>query len=88
MWSSWGTGCTGLLTDGAQIKFDWDRNYWIYDMASIEGTLSSQGSANPTDLSFLTTQLRSLPSEARRYLLWAALLGETCVLASRLLVVL
>ncbi|KAI5897382.1 histidine kinase [Schizophyllum commune H4-8] len=59
------------------IKFDWDRNYWIYDMASIEGTLSSQGSANPTDLSFLTTQLRSLPSEARRYLLWAALLGET-----------
>ena len=57
-------------------------------MASIEGTLSSQGSANPTDLSFLTTQLRSLPSEARRYLLWAALLGETCVLSSRLFVVL
>ena len=75
MWSSWGKGCTGLLTYGAQIKFDWDRNYWIYDMASIEGTLSSQGSANPTDLSFLTTQLRSprrgdtcsgLPCSARR----------------------
>ncbi|KAL1747326.1 histidine kinase [Schizophyllum fasciatum] len=59
------------------IKFDWDRNFWVFDMALIEGSLSVQGSANPTDLSFLTTQLRSLPSEARRYLLWAALLGET-----------
>ncbi|TRM62878.1 histidine kinase [Schizophyllum amplum] len=59
------------------IKFDWDRNFWVYDMRAIEGTMAEQGSTNPTDLSFLTTQLRSLPSEARRYILWAALLGET-----------
>ncbi|KAF8912937.1 dual-domain HisK/Mak2 protein kinase [Gymnopilus junonius] len=48
-----------------------------YDMAAIERTLADQKFSDPTDLTFLTTRLRELPEEARKYLLWAAFFGET-----------
>ncbi|KDR85277.1 hypothetical protein GALMADRAFT_218372 [Galerina marginata CBS 339.88] len=59
------------------IKFNWEHNYWIYDMPGIENSLSNQKISDPTDLTFLITQLRELPEEARKYLLWAAFFGET-----------
>lgn len=48
-------------------------------MEAIEGTFVDRHISDPTDLTFLTERLRELPEEARKYLTWAALFGETCV---------
>ncbi|TFK40893.1 dual-domain HisK/Mak2 protein kinase [Crucibulum laeve] len=59
------------------ITFDWEHNYWLYDMLAIEGSLSNQKISDPTDLTFLVSHMRELPEEARKYLTWAAFFGET-----------
>ncbi|KAK0208888.1 hypothetical protein DFS33DRAFT_1254916 [Desarmillaria ectypa] len=58
------------------ITFNWERNSWQYDMAAIESSLDTEKTLDPTDLTFLVSQLRELPKEARKYLTWAALFGE------------
>ncbi|RXW16010.1 hypothetical protein EST38_g9848 [Candolleomyces aberdarensis] len=59
------------------IKFIWEKNHWEYDMEAIQGTFVDRHISDPTDLTFLTSRLRELPEEARKYLTWAALFGET-----------
>ncbi|KAJ2919335.1 hypothetical protein MD484_g1075, partial [Candolleomyces efflorescens] len=59
------------------IEFSWDENHWHYDMDAIQGTFVDRHISDPTDLTFLTERLRELPEEARKYLSWAALFGET-----------
>ncbi|KAK0233760.1 dual-domain HisK/Mak2 protein kinase [Armillaria fumosa] len=59
------------------ITFNWERNSWQYDMAAIESSLDTEKTLDPTDLTFLVSQLRELPEEARKYLIWAALFGES-----------
>ncbi|KAF8167825.1 hypothetical protein B0H34DRAFT_645007 [Crassisporium funariophilum] len=59
------------------ITFDWEHNHWIYDISTIEGSLVNQRISDPTDLTFLTSHMRELPEEARKYLTWAAFFGET-----------
>jgi predicted ATPase/serine/threonine protein kinase len=59
------------------ITFNWEHNYWIFDMNAIEGSLSDQKTSDPTDLTFLISHLRELPEETRKYLVWAAFFGET-----------
>lgn len=48
-----------------------------YDIKAIEGSVANQKISDPTDLSFLISQFRELPEEARKYLTWAVLFGET-----------
>jgi len=48
-----------------------------YDMDAIKASLSGQKAANPSDLSFLITQMRQFPEDARKYLIWATFFGET-----------
>ncbi|THH17217.1 hypothetical protein EW146_g3550 [Bondarzewia mesenterica] len=60
------------------INFDWERNCWQYDMATIESTLLSQKVlSDPNNLSYLTSHLRQLPEDARRYIIWASFFGST-----------
>ncbi|KAF9015434.1 dual-domain HisK/Mak2 protein kinase [Cyathus striatus] len=59
------------------INFDWDHNYWTYDMDVIEKSTTNQKMTDPTDLSFLISHMRELPEETRKYLIWAAFFGET-----------
>ncbi|KAI0307475.1 histidine kinase [Multifurca ochricompacta] len=61
-----------------QITFDWDRNCWQYDLPEIEKVLLSQKLvADPNDISYLTSHLRKLPVDARKYLVWASCFGAT-----------
>lgn len=50
-----------------------------YDVIAVEESLGSKTISDPTDLSFLISNLRELPEEARKYMRWAAMFGETCV---------
>ncbi|KAJ7022028.1 hypothetical protein C8F04DRAFT_1139170 [Mycena alexandri] len=59
------------------IKFNWDQNNWEFDVVAAEASLGSQKISDPTDLSFLISNLRELPDDAKRYLRWAAMFGET-----------
>ena len=68
-----------------QIKFDWEKNHWTYDMMAIKGSFVDQHVSDPTDLNFLVEHLRSLPEEARKYLTWAVFFGETWAAISDLL---
>jgi hypothetical protein len=49
-----------------------------FDVLAAEESLGSKKISDPTDLSFLLSNLRELPDEARKYLRWAAMFGETC----------
>lgn len=46
-------------------------------MKAIEESMIGQKTSDPTDLTFLCEHMRSLPEEARRYLIWAVFFGET-----------
>ena len=46
-------------------------------MLAIEGSFMNKAISDPTDLSFLRSQMRELPEEAKKYLTWAAFFGET-----------
>ncbi|KAG6896745.1 hypothetical protein C0992_006407 [Termitomyces sp. T32_za158] len=46
-------------------------------MAAIEGDAHNHNILNPTDPKYLTSHMRELPEEARKYLTWAAFFGET-----------
>ncbi|KAJ7139584.1 dual-domain HisK/Mak2 protein kinase [Mycena epipterygia] len=59
------------------IIFNWEHNNWDYDIAAVEESLGSKTISDPTDLSFLISNLRELPEEARKYIRWAAMFGET-----------
>ncbi|KAJ7459518.1 hypothetical protein B0H11DRAFT_2060049, partial [Mycena galericulata] len=59
------------------IKYNWERNYWDFDVLAVEESLGSKKTSDPTDLSFLISNLRELPEEAKKYLRWAAMFGET-----------
>ncbi|KAJ7480148.1 hypothetical protein B0H11DRAFT_2026757 [Mycena galericulata] len=59
------------------IKYNWERNYWDFDVLAAEESLGSKKTSDPTDLSFLISNLRELPEEAKKYLRWAAMFGET-----------
>ncbi|KAI9445552.1 histidine kinase [Lactarius indigo] len=60
------------------ITFDWDRNCWRYNLPEIERTLLSQKLVvDPNDISYLTSHLRKLPVDARKYLVWASSFGAT-----------
>ncbi|KAF6766466.1 dual-domain HisK/Mak2 protein kinase [Ephemerocybe angulata] len=59
------------------ISFNPEKNYWEYDMQAIEGSFVDNHISDPTDLTFLLERMRELPEEARKYLTWAALFGET-----------
>ncbi|KAI0005369.1 hypothetical protein BJV74DRAFT_875326 [Russula compacta] len=49
-----------------------------YDLPEIERTLLSQKLVvNPNDISYLTSHLRKLPGDARKYLVWASCFGAT-----------
>ncbi len=49
-------------------------------MNGITMTLESEKVSDPTDLTFLISQLRALPSDARKYLTWAGFFGERYVI--------
>ncbi|KII94402.1 hypothetical protein PLICRDRAFT_695401 [Plicaturopsis crispa FD-325 SS-3] len=60
------------------ITFNWEKNYWQYDMKAIEATAANQHMlSDPSDLTFLVAHLRELPDDARKYLIWAAFFGST-----------
>ncbi|KAJ3761553.1 dual-domain HisK/Mak2 protein kinase [Lentinula raphanica] len=59
------------------ITFNWELNHWEYNLADIEASMDSSPKSDPTDLSFLVSQFRELPEEARKYMLWAIFFGET-----------
>ncbi|KAJ7226000.1 dual-domain HisK/Mak2 protein kinase [Mycena pura] len=59
------------------IKFNWEHNNWDFDVVAAEENLESKKISDPTDLSFLISNLRQLPEEAQKYLAWAAMFGET-----------
>ncbi|KAJ7356807.1 dual-domain HisK/Mak2 protein kinase [Mycena albidolilacea] len=59
------------------IKFNWEHNHWDFDILAAEESLGSKKISDPTDLTFLISNLRELPDEAKKYLRWAALFGET-----------
>ncbi|KAF7367339.1 Histidine kinase [Mycena sanguinolenta] len=59
------------------IKFNWEHNHWDFDIVASEESLGSKKTSDPTDLTFLISNLRELPEEAKKYLRWAALFGET-----------
>ncbi|KAI0320977.1 histidine kinase [Amylostereum chailletii] len=60
------------------IEYDWDRNRWRFDLASVEASLMVQRNVtDPNDVSYLISQLRELPSDARRYIIWASFFGST-----------
>ncbi|OCH84424.1 histidine kinase [Obba rivulosa] len=60
------------------IKFNWDRNWWEYDISAIESSLLDKKMvADPSDLSYLISHLRELSDEARKYILWASFFGPT-----------
>lgn len=61
-----------------QITFNWEKNYWEYDMSAIEPSLhGSKMIADPTDLTFLRDHFRELPEDAKKFLLWASFFGPT-----------
>lgn len=66
-----------MLQRQRHITFNWERNHWKYDMLAIEGSLMNKAISDPTDLGFLISRMKELPEEARKYLTWAALFGET-----------
>ncbi|KZT22094.1 histidine kinase [Neolentinus lepideus HHB14362 ss-1] len=60
------------------ITFDWERNYWQFNMPAIEATyLDQQTVSDPSDPLFLTQHLHEFPDEARRFILWASFFGAT-----------
>ncbi|KAJ7748524.1 hypothetical protein DFH07DRAFT_747280 [Mycena maculata] len=59
------------------IKYNWENNCWDYDIVAVEESLGSKKISDPTDLTFLISNLRELPEEAKKYLRWAAMFGET-----------
>ncbi|KAH9945631.1 histidine kinase [Amylocystis lapponica] len=60
------------------IKFNWDRNLWEYDISAIEASLLDKKMvADPTDLTYLINHLRELPEDAKKYLIWASFFGPT-----------
>ncbi|KAJ3894889.1 hypothetical protein GG344DRAFT_62575 [Lentinula edodes] len=59
------------------ITFNWELNHWEYNMTEIETSMDSTPKSDPTDLSFLVSQFREFPEEARKYMLWAIFFGET-----------
>ncbi|KAL0581381.1 Chk1 protein kinase [Marasmius crinis-equi] len=61
----------------SHIMFNRDANYWEYNMSAIEGSMIDHRLSDPTDRSFLVSQFRELPEEAKKYLLWAVFFGET-----------
>lgn len=60
-----------------QIHFNVEKNHWEYDINAIEGTFVENHISDPTDLTFLIERMREFPEEARKYLTWGALFGET-----------
>ena len=67
-----------LTNDGVQITFNWEKNYWEYDMSAIEPSLhGNKMIADPTDLTFLRDHFRELPEDAKKFLLWASFFGPT-----------
>ncbi|KAF7319894.1 Histidine kinase [Mycena kentingensis (nom. inval.)] len=59
------------------IEFNREQNNWDFDIIAAEESLGSKQISDPTDLSFLISNLRELPEEAKKYLRWAAMFGET-----------
>ncbi|KAJ7071393.1 hypothetical protein C8F01DRAFT_1110373 [Mycena amicta] len=59
------------------IEFNREQNNWDFDIAAAEESLGSKKISDPTDLSFLISNLRELPEDAKKYLRWAAMFGET-----------
>ncbi|KAJ7293811.1 dual-domain HisK/Mak2 protein kinase [Mycena rebaudengoi] len=60
------------------IKFNREHNYWDFDVIAAEESLGrSEKISDPTDLSFLISNLRQLPEDGKRYIRWAAMFGET-----------
>ncbi|KAH9964567.1 hypothetical protein BC827DRAFT_1265837 [Russula dissimulans] len=60
------------------ITFDWDQNCWQYNLPEIEKTLLSQNLViDFNDVSYLSSLLRKLPVDARKYLVWASCFGAT-----------
>lgn len=59
------------------IKFDWDRNHWVYDIHAIEAS-NIRVASSAEDLSSLITLFRDLPQAARDCLKFCALLGSPC----------
>lgn len=61
-----------------EITYNWDKNFWDYDIDAIEKSLSQKKQdMDPNDISFLTAQLRELDEDARKYLIWASYFGST-----------
>ncbi|KAN0121467.1 histidine kinase [Russula decolorans] len=60
------------------ITFDWDGNCWQYNLPEIEKILLSQKFVvDPNDISYLTSHLKKLPIDARKFLVWASCFGAT-----------
>ncbi|KAH9927462.1 histidine kinase [Epithele typhae] len=60
------------------IWYDWDRNYWQFNIAEIEkNLLDKKVSTEPGNLAFLVDHLRQLPEDARKFIMWASFFGPT-----------
>ncbi len=58
--------------------FEQAKYYHRYDLPEIEKTLLSQKLVvDPNDISYLTSHLKKLPVDARKYLMWASCFGAT-----------
>jgi hypothetical protein len=58
--------------------FEQAHNYHRYDLPEIEKILLSQKLVvDPNDISYLTSHLKKLPMDARKFLVWASCFGAT-----------
>ena len=54
------------------------QNFYRYDLPEIEKILLSQKLVvDPNDISYLTSHLKKLPIDARKFLVWASCFGAT-----------
>ncbi|KAH8120504.1 dual-domain HisK/Mak2 protein kinase [Phellopilus nigrolimitatus] len=59
-----------------QLVFDWQQNCWTFDLKHIEASLVEDGSSAASNYQeYLASHWQELPSEARRYLIWASFFG-------------
>jgi hypothetical protein len=72
--NSWQLVPTTLFPTGLEQV----HNYHRYDLPEIEKILLSQKLVvDPNDISYLTSHLKKLPMDARKFLVWASCFGAT-----------
>ncbi|KAI8138755.1 hypothetical protein BJV82DRAFT_673294 [Fennellomyces sp. T-0311] len=58
------------------IYFNWEKNYWDYDLREVEDA-TLFGNSRQLDASFMVARLRELPRAGQSLLKWASFVGDT-----------